>query len=62
MPEQHSPRWGSIHAAGQELDVSDDTVRRMIRRGDITAVRIGPRLIRVDLNSVRVEVIGGVAA
>lgn len=29
------------------MGCSENTVRNMIRRGDLTAVRVGPRLVRV---------------
>lgn len=51
-----SPRltgWGTIAQAASALDVSRDTIRRMIARGEIYAERIGPRLVRVDLDSIR---------
>ncbi|WP_224785937.1 helix-turn-helix domain-containing protein [Microbacterium caowuchunii] len=46
-------RWGSIRAAAAEFGIHVDTVRRLISRGDIYAERIGPRLIRVDLDSLQ---------
>lgn len=46
-------RWGRIADVPDVLPgVSDKTVRRMIARGEIYAERVGPRLIRVDLNSI----------
>jgi len=45
-------RWASIDTVAAYLDVSTDTVRRMIRRKEIEARRFGPRLIRVDLNTL----------
>lgn len=44
------PDWASIQTVAQYLAVSDDTIRRMIARGDIPARRFGPRLIRIDMN------------
>lgn len=46
------PEWGSIAAAAQRKNVSTKTIRRYIAAGLIRAERIGPRLIRVDLQSV----------
>ncbi|SIR56189.1 helix-turn-helix domain-containing protein [Microbacterium sp. RURRCA19A] len=46
----HKPNWASIQTVAEYLDVSDDTIRRMIARGDIPARRFGPRLIRIDMN------------
>lgn len=52
-----SPRrlngWATIAQAAVEFDVSRDTIRRMIDRGELYAERVGPRLIRVDLGSIR---------
>lgn len=42
----------SIDEAAAHLGVSAKTVRRMISRGDLKAVRIGPRLIRIDAASL----------
>ena len=42
-----APENLSIGQVAVELCCSEDTVRRMIARGDLKAVRIGPRLIRV---------------
>ena len=43
----------SIPAAGKYLDVSADTVRRLVRKGDIQHARIGHsiRIRQVDLDS-----------
>ena len=46
------PRWASIDTVAAYLDVSRDSVRRMISRKEIEARRFGPRLIRVDLNTL----------
>lgn len=35
------------YVADDVLHCSQDTVRRMVARGELTAVRIGPRLIRI---------------
>jgi excisionase family DNA binding protein len=45
--------WVSIAQAAAALAVSRDTIRRMIDRGELYAERLGPRLIRVDLGSIR---------
>lgn len=37
------------------LGVSVITIRRMVKRGDLTAYRVGPKLIRVDLNEVETK-------
>jgi excisionase family DNA binding protein len=44
--------WGTIQDAAETYKVSEDTIRRMITRGEIDARRFGPRLIRVNLDSI----------
>ena len=46
------PNLISIVQAATTLGVSVKTVRRMIARGDIRAIRVGPRLIRVDAEAL----------
>lgn len=36
-----------VKKAAHVMGCSENTVRNMIRRGDLTAVRVGPRLVRV---------------
>lgn len=47
-----SPRWASLSEAAEYIHVSPTTMRRMIASGEITGFRVGPRLIRVDLNQL----------
>ena len=49
---QPEPRWSSIRDAASIFKIAPWTLRGMISRGEVTAVRLGPRLIRVDLNSI----------
>lgn len=42
----------SIADVAQRLNVSRPTVRRMIDRGDLPVVHVGPRLIRVPAEAV----------
>lgn len=51
-PAATSPAYGTIAEAADRLQVSGKTVRRYIAAGRLTAVRIGPRLVRVDLASL----------
>lgn len=44
--------WLTIPQAADALQVSDPTIRRMISRGDIEARRFGPRLIRINPESL----------
>lgn len=45
-------QWVPITEASRCISVSEDTIRRMISRGEIEARRFGPRLIRVNLDSI----------
>jgi excisionase family DNA binding protein len=47
----------SIAAAADHYDVSRQTVRRWISSGKITAYRVEPRLIRVDLEEIEAKII-----
>jgi excisionase family DNA binding protein len=47
-----SPRLVSLDEAGRYLGLSARTIRRYIADGILTAHRIGPRVIRVDLRQV----------
>lgn len=42
----------SLAAAAERLDVCPRTIRRYIAAGRLTAYRIGPRLIKIDLNEL----------
>jgi hypothetical protein len=42
-----SPPWWTIRQVGAHHHVDDTTVRRWITQGLLTAVRVGPRLIRM---------------
>lgn len=44
--------WGTVAQAATILTVSQKTIRRRIADGTIEAKRFGPRLVRVDMNSV----------
>lgn len=44
--------WGTVEEAAAIRKVSPRTIRRMIAAGYIEAERFGPRLLRVNLDSV----------
>ena len=44
--------WASLTFGAEHIGVSDKTMRRMIASGRATGYRVGPRLIRVDLNEL----------
>lgn len=45
-------RLVSIAVAAEYLATSERTIRRYIADGDLTGYRIGPRLVRLDLNEI----------
>lgn len=47
-----APVWGTIQEAADSRKISTKTVRRYITQGLIEAERFGPRLIRVNLDSL----------
>jgi len=46
------PKWVSVQQTGDYLGVDQKTVRRYIASGRLTARRVGPRLIRIDRDSI----------
>ena len=51
-PASSRDEWGTIQDAADLKKVSTKTIRRYITQGLIVAERFGPRLIRVNLNSL----------
>lgn len=51
-------RWYSIKEAAEVLDVSHDTVSRLIERGDLPAVRVSERIIRIPVPALDVYASG----
>lgn len=52
---QNSParrRLVPLATAAEHIDCSPKTVRRFIAAGRLTGYRVGPRLLRVDLNEL----------
>lgn len=53
MPKNKSQlRLASIPVAAETADVSTKTIRRYIAAGRIHAYRVGPKLIKVDLDEL----------
>lgn len=52
----------SLQEAADAYGVSTRTLRRYISAGRLTAYRIGPRLIRLDADQVRRELIAPVGS
>lgn len=51
-------KYGTLKECAEEYGISVTTLRRWIADGRITAHRVGPRLIRLDLDQVRRELFG----
>jgi len=51
-PNRSVRRLESIPGAADYLGVCTKTIRRMISRGEIRAFRVGPKILRVDLNEI----------
>ncbi|NKR79996.1 excisionase family DNA-binding protein [Rhodococcus hoagii] len=45
-------QYTTIRETANRLGVSDMTIRRMVARGELTAYRIGPRMLRLDADEV----------
>lgn len=45
-------RLASVADAAAYADVSDRTIRRYIAAGRLTGYRVGPRLVKIDLEEV----------
>ncbi len=42
-------RWYSIKEAAEQLGVSHDTVSRLIERGELPAIRVSKRIVRIPV-------------
>lgn len=51
----------SVATLADYLDVTPDTVRRMIRRGDLPAYRVGGKLLRIRAEDVEQWAANGVS-
>jgi excisionase family DNA binding protein len=57
-----SKRLYSVAEAADELNVSTKTIRRYISQGHLTAIRVGPRLLRIPAASLACLLDGGAFA
>ena len=59
MPKPIHPkrRLESIAIAAEHADVSTRTIRRYIASGMLTGYRVGPRLVKVDLDEIDQKII-----
>jgi excisionase family DNA binding protein len=48
----------SIQEVAEQFDVSPRTIRRYIASGRLTAHRVGPRIIRLDAEQAREQLLG----
>ncbi len=51
-PQNPPRRLARLSTAAEYAGVCTKTIRRRIAAGDLTGYRMGPRLIRVDLNEL----------
>jgi len=51
-------RWYSIKEVAAMLDVSHDTVSRLVERGDLPAVRVSQRILRIPAPALDLYVSG----
>lgn len=51
-PDRPVGRFVTIRQAAQHAAVCTKTIRRRIADGSLTGYRLGPRVLRVDLNEV----------
>ena len=42
-------RWYSIKEAAEQLGVSHDTVARLVERGELPAIRVSKRIVRIPV-------------
>jgi len=47
-----APRWASYEAAGKYAGITGRTVANLVYEGKLKVYRIGPRIVRVDLNEL----------
>lgn len=47
-----APEWLTLRDTAERLQISEKSARRWIADGRLKAVRIGPRMIRVDAASI----------
>jgi excisionase family DNA binding protein len=64
VPQSKRPNRVGINEASEILGVAPKTIRRYIASGRLTAYRVGPRLIKVDVESIEAlaRPVGGGAA
>jgi excisionase family DNA binding protein len=51
-------RWYSIKEAADQLGVSHDTVSRLVDRGELPAIRVSSRIVRIPVPAFEVYASG----
>jgi excisionase family DNA binding protein len=51
-------RWYSIKEAAERLGVSHDTVSRLVDRGELPAIRVSKRIVRIPVPAFEVYASG----
>ena len=52
MSKNRSRRFATVAQAAEEFGVCDRTIRRYIASGRVAGYRLGPRMVRVDLDEI----------
>ena len=47
--DEMAGRWYSIKEAAEQLGVSHDTVARLVERGELPAIRVSERIVRIPV-------------
>jgi excisionase family DNA binding protein len=55
-------RWYSIKEAAERLEVSHDTVSRLVERGELPAIRVSERIVRIPVSAFEFYASGRKAA
>lgn len=50
--EAKARRWASVQAAAEHYQIGTRTLRQMIYDGKVVGYKLGPQLLRVDLNEI----------
>lgn len=52
MSTTTNQQWVTIPEAAEQLQVSINTIRRMLANGDLKAYKVGKRLVRIEAASL----------
>ena len=49
---KHDPQFLTVLQSAQAIGVHPNTIRNMISKGDLPALRFGPRAVRIDRDTL----------